>query len=182
MNTDTGNSASFTALAFDRVAVGGGHYPISSYAANGLAYITFAGAPSAGKSYVYDQPNSGSTYYFSLTTKLIAPTESLRIYLTAFQSNSDFSATLGSGGSYTANDVALPTNLGTAPAYGILTLDITGNIGDMLTFTDTGVATTSNNGNIGIQAADVVVPEPATLGLLAAGGLGLLLLKRRKMA
>ncbi|MGC8625452.1 MAG: PEP-CTERM sorting domain-containing protein, partial [Phycisphaerae bacterium] len=73
---------------------------------------------------------------------------------------------------------------GSGHGYGILSLNITGGtVGQTLTFTDinniTGVSNDSYS-NVGIQAANVVVPEPATLGLVAVGGLGLLLLKRRK--
>ena len=109
----------------------------------------------------------------------------------SFDSKSNISATLSGGGSFTDNSVVLPYSpftdtdgTGKGHGYGILSLNITGGtVGETLTFTDTNNITGVSNdsySNVGIQAANVVVPEPASMGLLGIGGLGLLLLKRRK--
>ena len=181
MNTDTPNSAGFTALASN----------VSISDSSGYIYQTFTGASPAASVH-FDYVNPGSAHYFSFTTKLIAASETLNLYLTSYDSKSDVTATLGSGGSFTDSGVVLPYSpandtdgTGKGHGYGVLTLNINGSIGDTLTFKDTvditGVSTTSG-ANVGIQSADVVVPEPATLGLLAAGGFGLLLLGKRRRA
>ncbi len=188
LNTDSGNAASFSALSYTPNPSQTG---FSS--AGGYMELNFTGSSGASPNFVFDQaPNPGSsTNNFSFTTKMIASSETLNVFLISFDSKSNISATLSSGGSYTANGVVLPysppsdaTGDGSGHGYGILSLHITGaTIGDTLTFTDTNNLTgvsSSSYANVGIQAADVVVPEPATLGLMAVGGLGLLLLKRRR--
>ena len=189
MNTDTNNAAAFSPLNFNTNSSQTG---LSG--STGWMELTYPGAsPSSSTAFIFDQaPSSGSsTNNFYFTTNLIASSETLNLYLISYDSKSNISATLPDGGSFTADGVVLPYSpasdtdgTGTGHGYGILSLNITGGtIGETLTLTDTNNITGVNNdsySNVGIQAANVVVPEPATIGLVAVGGMGLLLLKRRK--
>ena len=190
MNTDTNNAASFTPLNYNSNTnqSGGG---LSGF--QGYIEMTFPGASSSNTGFIFDQapPSGSNTNNFYFTTNLIAPSETLNLYLISYDSKSNISAMLPDGGSFTDTGVVLPYSppgdadgTGSGHGYGVLSLHITGGtVGETLTFTDTNNITGVNNdgySNVGIQAANVVVPEPATLGLVAVGGLGLLLLKRRK--
>lgn len=191
MNTDTNNAAAFSSLNFNTNSsqTGGG---LSG--STGWMELTYPGAsPSSSTAFIFDQapPSGSNTNNFYFTTNLIAPSETLNLYLITYDSKSNISATLPDGGSFTADGVVLPYSpasdtdgTGTGHGYGILSLHITGGtVGETLTFTDTNYITGVNNdsySNVGIQAANVVVPEPATIGLVAVGGMGLLLLRRRK--
>ncbi|MGC9261597.1 MAG: PEP-CTERM sorting domain-containing protein [Phycisphaerae bacterium] len=191
MNTDASNVASFSPLNYNANSTqsGGG---LSG--ATGWMQLTYPGAsPTSSTAFIFDQAPSGgsSTNNFYFTTNLIAPAETLNLYLISYDSKSNITATLPDGGTFTADSVVLPYSpasdtdgTGKGHGYGILSLNITGGtVGQTLTFTDTNNITGVSNdsySNVGIQAANVVVPEPATLGLVAVGGLGLLLLKRRK--
>ena len=99
------------------------------------------------------------------------------------------------GGSWTDKGVATTFTLNSPTSYTFTffelnnsapTLTLTGTVGGQITgFTafNTGQGQTSNNYYLYLNNASVTgnpVPEPATLGLGAIGGLGLLLLKRRK--
>jgi hypothetical protein len=188
-----GNTANFSQLASI------GQYSPGHSASGGSVWLTFPSAPSGPSTefvYTWGTGAAGNSYTYSLTTTLLAPSETLNLYLLSFDSASNLSATLSSGsGSYTNGGAVFPATPGSTGngsgqghGYAVLSLAITGaSTGDVLTFTDTtniaGVTGVSSpNGNVGIQAADVVVvPEPFTLGLLGVGGLGLLLLKRRRM-
>ncbi|MGC9260592.1 MAG: PEP-CTERM sorting domain-containing protein [Phycisphaerae bacterium] len=99
------------------------------------------------------------------------------------------------GGSWTDKGVATTFTLSSPTSY-TFTFQELNNSAPLLTMTgtvsapitgftafNTGNATTSNNYYMFINSASVAgnpVPEPATLGLCAIGGLGLLLLKRRR--
>ncbi|MGC8625881.1 MAG: PEP-CTERM sorting domain-containing protein, partial [Phycisphaerae bacterium] len=166
-------------------------------------YVTFTGASSSSENFVFvNGPfgNNGagqSGNSLSFTSELLAPSETLNVYLISYNSRTDITATLAPSSGGTAlgsfnTDVVLPSPVnddpsadGTGHGYGVLTLNVSGaSVGDVLTVSDaTDISTVTapaDNANVGFQAADVVVPEPATLALVAAGGLGLLLLKRRK--
>jgi hypothetical protein len=143
-------------------------------------YLSFSGGtPDA--SATADQ-NSWYAGAMQLTQTLIAPSETVRLYLRNYVTNSTFSATLSSGGSYSATNVALPTTGNSS--FGLLTLNITGSVGDVLTFTDYAQASAihaNGNASVDIQAASVTVaPEPATLALMATVGVGILLLGRKR--
>ncbi|MGC9259540.1 MAG: hypothetical protein ACP5I8_05590 [Phycisphaerae bacterium] len=165
MNTDASNVASFSAL----------NCPTLSAWTSGPApaYVTFTGAnngPSNNFVFVngpFSNGNGGgqSGNKFSFTSKLIAPSETLRVYLISFDSKSDLSVSLSSGGSVVSKfhkDVVLPTRdgdgTGANHGYGILTLKVKGKVGEVLTVTDatniSGVSSTGN-ANVGIQAASV---------------------------
>ncbi len=132
----------------------------------------------------------GAGQTISFTQTLLAPTETLNIYLVSYDAQSNISATLSSGGSFTDNAAVLPynpqgddpNNNGAGHGYGLLTLNVSGATGDILTFSDTTVNAGAYD-NVGIQAASVstaAVPEPASLALLGAGALGLLLIGRKR--
>ena len=155
--------------------------------------LTYPGAAAPTDNFIFDQAPSGgsSTNNFYLTTNLIASNETVNFYLASYDSACNITATLPSGGSYTATGAVLPYSptsdgdgTGKGHLYGILSLNITGGtVGETLTFTDTSNITGVSNdsySNIGIQAANVtVVPEPASLLLMGVAGFGLLILKRR---
>ena len=144
--------------------------------ATGLNFLSFSGgtAVSSDTSNVYAY-SSFTPSSFSFTQTLLGTSETMNVYLNAYNANHDISASLSSGGSYANASATLPQS-GQA---GVLTLNITGSPGDTLTFTDTGVSTGSF-ANIGIQAVTVTaVPEPGVIGLLAAAGSLALLCSRR---
>ncbi|MDA8376980.1 MAG: PEP-CTERM sorting domain-containing protein [Planctomycetia bacterium] len=197
MNTDSANAANFSSIKCPTNT-------LSPWTTGPAGYVTFTGASSgASENFVFVNGPFGSNAAgisgnsLSFTTDLLAPSETLNVYLISYNSRTDITATLasssggGSLGSFTT-DAVLPSpvnddpdNNGTGHGYGILTLNISGaSTGDVLTVTDatdiSTVTSPANNANVGFQAADVVVPEPATIGLVAVGGIGLLLLRRRK--
>ena len=167
INTDSANAASFSAINCSTLSVWtSGPAP---------AYITFTGANNgASENFVFvngpytnGQGGGQSGNTFSFTSKLIAPSETLRVYLISFNSKSDITASLTSGGAVVGKfhkDVVLPTRdgdgTGANHGYGILTLKVKGHVGEVLTVTDatdiSGVSAT-NNANVGIQAASVTV-------------------------
>ena len=187
--TDPTNAANFALSGTALEAWNGGPAP----------YFTFVGASSGPSENIIFSPGSGtaSSITFLFTSTVIAPSETVQVYLGSYDTKSNISVSLTSGtnnlGTFNT-DIALPTGswygtkegdgTGTNQGGGILSLGISGAaVGDLLSVTDvadfSGVSNTGN-ANISIQAADVVVPEPATLGLIVAGGLGLLLLKRSR--
>ncbi len=156
------NAANFTPLT--------GNPGLSS--ANGYIWLTFHKAP-AGPStdFVFDQaPTAGANgNSLSFQTILMAPSETLRVYLVSFDSKADLSATLSSGGSYNKIDVVLPYSApkdgdgtGSGHGYGILTLHVKGKTGEVLTFMVTndihGVKKPALS-NIGIQAVRITIPH-----------------------
>ena len=197
INTDPTNAASFSNLSSPQNT-------LSPWTSGPGGYVTFTGASSgASENFVFVNGPFGtnaagvSGNSLSFTSNLLAPSETLNVYLLSYNSRTDINATLASSsgggllGSFTT-DVVLPSsvnddpdNNGAGHGYGILTLNISGaSTGDVLTLSDaTDISTVpspADNANVGFQAADVVVPEPATIGLVAVGGMGLLLLRRRK--
>ena len=197
VNTDSTNAANFSSLSCPTNS-------LSPWTSGPGGYVTFTGAPSgASENFVFVNGPFGnnaagqSGNSLSFTSDLLAPSETLNVYLLSYNSRTDITATLASSSGGTAlgsfnTDVVLPSPVnddpsanGTGHGYGVLTLNVSGaGVGDVLTVSDaTDISTVTapaDNANVGFQAADVVVPEPATWGLVAVGGLGLLLLKRRK--
>ncbi|MGC8625450.1 MAG: TIM-barrel domain-containing protein [Phycisphaerae bacterium] len=140
--------------------------------AGGYIWLTFHKAP-AGPStdFVFDQaPAAGANgNSLSFQTMLIAPSETLKLYLVSFDSKANLAATLNSGGSFSKIGVVLPYSApndgdgtGSGHGYGVLTLRVKGKIGEVLTFTDTndihGVKKPALS-NIGIQAVRITIPE-----------------------
>ncbi|MGC9261650.1 MAG: PEP-CTERM sorting domain-containing protein [Phycisphaerae bacterium] len=128
---------------------------------------------------------------FTFTIAGLTPGFSYDLYLYS----SDGGLANGQGGSFTVNDVSFgqtgsKTQKSTATSTTIPTSDLG------ITYVE-GTTTADTNGDINVSDApntvsptngadfngfQLVTPEPATLGLFALGGLGLLLIKRRKNA
>ncbi|GEM_PF-704324 len=156
-----GNAASLTPLT--------GNPGLSS--ASGYVWLTFHHA-AAGPStdFVFDQaPAAGASgNSLSFQTMLMAPSETLTVYLVSFDSKADLSATLSSGGGFSRTGVVLPYSApndgdgtGSGHGYGILTLKVHGRVGEVLVFTDTnnihGVKDPQLS-NVGIQAVRITLP------------------------
>jgi len=146
------------------------------------------GSPTTGATstqFVSASQSDGASLTFTAT--VLAPEQTISIYLVGYNSRADISVTLG-GETFLLGDAILPyTNdgdgTGAGHTAGILTLNIgDAVVGDTLTFTVSNEydgVTDSSFGFIGIQAATVtIVPEPSSMIL---GGLGLcgLALRRR---
>ncbi len=172
-STMSGGPNSFSALTGKGLVDGYGS-PVTYAAGNN--FLSFSGGTTVSS-------ETSNTYTFSawtpsgfsFTQSLLGPSETMNVYLNAYNADQGIAVSLSSGGTYTYNG-ALPQGAGAA---GVLTMNIAGSPGDTLTFTDTGTSTGSN-GNIGIQAVTVTaVPEPGVIGLLAAVGSLALLASRR---
>ncbi len=166
MYTDATNAAHFSAVNCPNLSVW--------TTGTAPAYVTFDGydaSPSQNFVFVNGPFTNGSGggqsgNKFSFTSHLLAASETLRVYLISFNSRSNMSATLTSGGHVVATfhkDAILPTKdgdgTGAGHGYGILTLNISGgHVGEVLTVTDaTDIhhVSATNNANVGIQAASV---------------------------
>ncbi len=169
MNTDANNAASFSPLNYNANVNQTGLSGTS-----GWIEITYPGAssPASSTAFIFDQAPKGgsSTNNFYFTTKLIAPSETINLYLISFDSKSNISATLTDGGSFKADGVVLPYSppddadgTGKGHNYGILSLKITGGtVGETLTFTDTNNITAVSKdsfSNVGIEAVRITIPH-----------------------
>ncbi|MDR1145872.1 MAG: PEP-CTERM sorting domain-containing protein [Verrucomicrobiales bacterium] len=134
-------------------------------------------------------------YTLSLTTTLFAPEETISFYLLNYNAKANLSATLTGADSasaeYSLNDQVLPTldanasaGTGIGNTFGILTLTVSGNIGDTLTFVneiETFGITGLGDPSVGIAAVTawaIPIPEPGTWALIVVG-LGTLIGCRR---
>ena len=137
------------------------------------------------------QSNAIASLQFTHT--LLAGNETMNVYVNQVSGvqgpDLSLSATMGSGGTpYAATNVQLTgSNFGPNGPWGVVHLTISGgSAGDILTFTATtnvtGEAGAANWWGVGIGAATVSVPEPASLSLLSIGGLALLARHRRVRA
>lgn len=142
----------------------------------------------AGKEFVYSGAGDGAALTFSAT--ILAPDETIQVYLTGYNSRADISASLRLGGSFSLMGAVLPytddqdgDGTGEGHTYGLLTLNVAGaSIGDVLTITVANQYAAVSNpafGSIGVQAATVAVPEAAS-SLLGALGFACLVIKRRR--
>ena len=133
-----------------------------------MTYLSFSGgtptaSATADQNFIFGHNAGGGV---SFTHTLLAATEKLSVYLVTYNAMSDLTATLSTGGSYSATDVALPLTdgdgTGAGHSFGVLELTISGTVGETLTFSTT-VNTAHGSGDpcSGIQAS-VAVPEPAT--------------------
>ena len=171
-----------TTLTPETVPASGGYGPYTSGLGQTTTnlYLSFSGG-TPDSSATADQ-NSWYAMAMQMTQTLLAPSEIVKLYLRNYVTNSTFSATLSSGGSYSATNVPLPTTGNSS--FGLLTLNITGAVGDVLTFTDYAQASAihaNGNASVDIQAASATVaPEPAALSLMSLAGLGILLVGRRR--
>ena len=148
---------------------------LSCWAPGYGVYLKFTGVKAPGTSFVFENgpytANGGGggqhANRLSFTSTLIAPSETLTVFLTSFDCKSKISVTLREDKTSPViaewdDTTALSGNDGSGPATGVLTLTIRGgHKGDFLEFTDqpnlAGVASTRFN-NVGIQAADVSLP------------------------
>ena len=129
---------------------------------------------------------------FSLTSTLFAPTETFSFYLQNFATTSDFTLSLTDTAhtSFSLNNQVLfggSDATGSGNSTGVLTLTVTGAIGDILTFTDksdTHGVKNSQFANVGLDAVTITaVPEPAAYAMMALGALVLIWrLRRGKLA
>ena len=159
-----------------------------------LSIVGTTSANQASDSHIYTSYDNGSTSVvaspnftffingtggYSLTTTLLAPSETLSFYLTNYDTTSDLSASLDTA-SFSLTNAVLPTSsdgdgTGALHTYGVLNLSVTGTVGHTLTFTDvmnlTGVSQTTFS-NVGINAVQcAVVPEPPIWLLIFSGAL-----------
>ena len=120
----------------------------------------------------YDWTQGGLT----LSTKLIATTETLHFYLYAYDGASDLSLTLGGGPSiplYT--DEVLPevvngNAFGSGDNIGELSVTVQGAIGDSLVFSSLPNNTdVDGSGHIGLETVTIDIPEPSTYAMMLAG-------------
>lgn len=135
--------------------------------------LTSANDPAVGNG------GTGSTgQTFTLTVDADTKASQLYLWLGAQNSFFDIDATLTGGTSQTLNVGTSANN----PDMGLFRIDFTAdNASDLLTVDLVKTAVSGGNvSNFGIQAAALtVVPEPATLSLIASAGLALMLWRRR---
>ena len=130
--------------------------------------------------------DSGTLSEVSFTHTLLGAAETLNIVVCTKSTNMqwvDLSASLNTGGSWSVINQQLPTTAGNKGYFGIVSLDVTGAVGDQLSFTVssnyTNVASPPSYYGVGLSSATAtVVPEPATMALFAMGGLALIRRKR----
>jgi hypothetical protein len=122
---------------------------------------------------------TGSTgQTFTLTVDADTKASQLYLWLGSQNSNFDIDATLTGGASQTVN-VGTGAN---STDLGLFRIDFTAdNASDLLTVDLVKTAVSGGNVSVfGVQAAALtVVPEPATLGMVAMAGAFLLVLRRR---
>lgn len=104
-----------------------------------------------------------------------------RIFVTGFNANPTFTASLPGATAFTDNAVSYPANARPPREYVInFTPD---NTGDLLTITYQTANSLGANGNVDLQAVTVApAPEPATLGALAVAAATTHLSRRRRLA
>jgi hypothetical protein len=200
LTTDAHNVGGFTGVFKSAGASGAGYIASSSPSDTAVSYT---GATSnvgqtseAGdlKFAFADAVNAGDG--IQITSTLFAPTETFQFYLVDYDSKSSLYASLNTGATsdatYQSLGNVLPNGFGatadgtgTSNTAGLLTLTVTGAVGDVLTFSNrtdiTGVSNSSYY-NTGIIAADVEsVPEPAACAMLLVG-LGALVWVARRQA
>ncbi|MDR1305773.1 MAG: PEP-CTERM sorting domain-containing protein [Verrucomicrobiales bacterium] len=157
-------------------------YPGISYnnAVSTIGTPTQNNATETSEALYINQCNDGVS--FTLTTTLFASEETISFYLINYNARSNFSAVLSRNNTeichYSLANQILPTTsngngTGDGNTSGILTLTVSGEIGDLLTFTNqTEYAGVSNTqfGNVGIAAVTALaIPEPGTWALIVVG-------------
>jgi hypothetical protein len=190
VQTDDSNIAGFT-----QFNEGDGHGSPSSQSSPGVGSAILSTYSNQTSSAVASSGFSENASALEFQSTLFAPTETFSIYLSNYQTAFDFTATdlsgghpggghpggghPGGGGGFVLTDLALPTSsdgdgTGQNDSYGVLTLTVTGAIGDIIDFEDDadGGGVTANGLDatpfVGINAVSVDAPEPSATGLLVA--------------
>jgi hypothetical protein len=186
--TDVGNLGAFTAFTTSGLS-------LPEESSDTLVQVSYAlGAGGANPSLEMGATNfdfagftSNGINGFSLTSTLFAPTETFSFYLQNYNTTSDFTASLNNGANTpfsSSNQVLFggSDSTGSGNSTGVLELTVSGAIGDVLTFADasdiSGVAN-NGNGNVGLDAVTVTVPEPSTYAMFGLGALVLVWHLRR---
>jgi hypothetical protein len=165
-------------------------------AASGSPPVVTLGSGGSSDEYVYIDPNTApgaNSAAEQFTQTMLAANETLTVYFydyvgaaAAGSVASIINASTSGGGTMASVPVtqsALQQNGDPTHLEGIFTLNVSGTPGDIVTVTLANPAIpAANNANIGLFAASVTTPEPATLALFAAAGAGMLLLRKRKIA
>ncbi len=176
--TDVGNLGNFTAFT----TFGGA---VAEESNDNFIQISYAsGAGGSNPSSETNATNFDFGYIaggFSLTSTLFAPTETFSIYLQDYDTTSDFTASLNDAANTTLslnNQVLFggTDDTGSGNSTGVLTFTVTGDIGDVLTFTEAADFTGVNqpgSGNVGLDAVTIDIPEPSTYAMIGVGALAL---------
>jgi hypothetical protein len=182
--TDALNLGDFTAFTTPK-----GGYPDKNPGGISVSYTGGVGgdnpAIGSGLTAIDQIQSSASGDDFQITSKLFAPTETFEFYLQDYSAASDITASLNDASS-TTNSVTNKILSGTDPSSStgaLLTVTVTGDIGDTFTFTDAVNDTDAGTGAFGgitlLQAVTVLdAPEPSTYAMLF-GGAGLLVMVAR---
>jgi hypothetical protein len=100
----------------------------------------------------------------SFTHTLLAEKETVTVYVIGWNAKANVTANVGAAKFSLAGAVLPATDgdgTGQGHSYGILTLTVSGKVGDTLSFniaTNSSGPSTTENGNVGIQAASVAAP------------------------
>ena len=171
--TDLDNLASFSVLTSTNANGSFGNDPFA------YTPVTFTGAAAGGYN---GTAATGSTNFdfvagnLSMTSKLIATTETLHFYLYDYDGAADISLTLGGQPTTLYTNTVLPqiangNDLGSGDNLGELTVTVQGSIGEVLGFTAVpNNSDVGGSGHIGLQAVTIdAIPEPSTYAMMFAG-------------
>ena len=124
---------------------------------------------------------AGESFTFTLDG---ASSDTLRVYAVTYDTRGTLTLTSGGNTLYTDADRALPSPDGTnggGHGYGLYTFNLSGPAGSVVTVAYTVSTDAGQYSNVGFQGATAAsaTPEPASVGLLGLGALGLLARRRK---